>query len=117
MRDWLADNPNIIFHRTPVGVSWINQIEIWFGLITRQSIRRGTFSSSPQSRTTSPTGMPTANPSPGSLMSTRSSPRSVGLSRKSTSLRDTGASLNSTSSSPRSLPACYHRRCEASDNF
>ncbi|WP_410626692.1 hypothetical protein [Amycolatopsis sp. cmx-8-4] len=33
------------FHFTPVGSSWLNQIEIWFGIITRQSIRRGTFSS------------------------------------------------------------------------
>jgi hypothetical protein len=29
----------------PVGSSWLNQIEIWFGIITRQSIRRGTFAS------------------------------------------------------------------------
>ena len=33
------------FHFTPIGSSWINQIEIWFGIITRQSIRRGTFAS------------------------------------------------------------------------
>jgi hypothetical protein len=26
LRDWLADNPNITFHRAPVGASWINQI-------------------------------------------------------------------------------------------
>jgi hypothetical protein len=32
-------------HFTPVGSSWINQIETWFGIITRQSIRRGTFTS------------------------------------------------------------------------
>ena len=42
---WLVDNPNITFHRTPVGASWLNQVETWFGLITRQAIRRGTFSS------------------------------------------------------------------------
>ena len=34
------------FHFTPVGSSWLNQIETWFGAITRQSIRRGTFSAS-----------------------------------------------------------------------
>ena len=28
VRDWLAANPKITFHRTPVGASWINQIEI-----------------------------------------------------------------------------------------
>ena len=42
---WLTDNPHVHFHFTPVGSSWINQIETWFGIITRQSIRRGTFTS------------------------------------------------------------------------
>jgi transposase len=42
---WLARNPNVSFHFTPVGSSWINQIETWFGIITKQSIRRGTFTS------------------------------------------------------------------------
>ena len=42
---WLARNPHVHFHFTPVGSSWINQIETWFGIITRQSIRRGTFTS------------------------------------------------------------------------
>jgi transposase len=42
---WLQRNPNVHFHFTPVGSSWVNQIENWFGIITRQAIRRGTFSS------------------------------------------------------------------------
>ncbi|WP_026257367.1 IS630 family transposase [Actinopolymorpha alba] len=42
---WLAKHPNVTFHFTPKGSSWINQIETWFGIITRQSIRRGTFHS------------------------------------------------------------------------
>jgi transposase len=42
---WLADNPNVRFHFTPKGSSWINQIETWFGIMTRQSIRRSTFTS------------------------------------------------------------------------
>jgi len=45
VKDWLEKNPSIHLHFTPVGASWINQIETWFGIITRQSIRRGTFSS------------------------------------------------------------------------
>jgi transposase len=45
VREWLAKNPHITFHFTPVGSSWLNQVETWFGIITRQSIRRGTFSS------------------------------------------------------------------------
>ncbi|SBW22292.1 putative transposase [Candidatus Protofrankia californiensis] len=45
VKKWLKKNPHVHFHFTPVGSSWINQIETWFGVITRQSIRRGTFSS------------------------------------------------------------------------
>jgi len=42
---WLEKNPHVTLHFTPVGSSWLNQVETWFGLITKQSIRRGTFSS------------------------------------------------------------------------
>lgn len=42
---WLARHPDFHFHFTPAGSSWLNQVEIWFGIITRQAIRRGTFSS------------------------------------------------------------------------
>jgi transposase len=45
VRAWLAANPNVSFHCTPVGSSWINQIETWFSIITKQAIRRGTFTS------------------------------------------------------------------------
>ena len=45
VRAWLEANPNVTFHFTPVGSSWLNQIEIWFGIITKQAIRRGTFTS------------------------------------------------------------------------
>jgi transposase len=45
VRAWLDVNPNVTFHFTPTGSSWLNMIEIWFGNITRQSIRRGTFTS------------------------------------------------------------------------
>ncbi len=44
---WLRKNPRVTFHYTPIGSSWLNQVEIWFGLITKQSIRRGTFVSVP----------------------------------------------------------------------
>jgi transposase len=42
---WLDKHPNVRCHFTPTGSSWINQIETWFGIITRQSIRRGNFAS------------------------------------------------------------------------
>ena len=33
---WLERNPQVHFHFTPVGSSWINQIETWFGIVTNQ---------------------------------------------------------------------------------
>lgn len=42
---WLTGNPRVVFHFTPTGSSWLNMVEIWFGIITRQAIRRGTFTS------------------------------------------------------------------------
>jgi len=43
---WLAKQKGrVVFHFTPTSSSWLNQIEIWNGIITRQVIRRGTFSS------------------------------------------------------------------------
>lgn len=43
---WLdSQEGRVVFHFTPTGASWLNQIEIWNGIITRQLIRRGTFSS------------------------------------------------------------------------
>ncbi|MEV5541692.1 transposase [Saccharopolyspora shandongensis] len=42
---WLTKNPQATLHFTPKGYSWINQIENWFSIITRQAIRRDTVSS------------------------------------------------------------------------
>ena len=35
----------IIFHFTPKHASWLNQIEIWFSILARKVIRRGSFTS------------------------------------------------------------------------
>jgi len=45
VRAWLARHPRITFHFTPTSASWMNQIETWFGILTRQAIRRGSFGS------------------------------------------------------------------------
>lgn len=45
VRDWLADNPRITVHFTPTSASWMNLVEVWFGIIERQAIHRGTFRS------------------------------------------------------------------------
>jgi transposase len=43
VKAWLADHPKIQFHFTPTGASWLNMIEAWFGILTRRSVRRGSF--------------------------------------------------------------------------
>jgi transposase len=45
VRDWLTANPRIHVHFTPTSGSWLNLVEVWFGIIERQAIRRGTFTS------------------------------------------------------------------------
>ncbi|SFB63839.1 DDE superfamily endonuclease, partial [Amycolatopsis marina] len=45
VRDWLGANPRIRVHFTPTSASWLNLVEVWFGIIERQAIRRGTFRS------------------------------------------------------------------------
>jgi len=36
---WLAAHPNVHFHFTPTSASWLNQVEIWFGILTRKALR------------------------------------------------------------------------------
>jgi transposase len=49
--DWLAKyQGRIHFHFTPTSASWLNQIEIWFGLLTRKTLRGASFSSKDQPR-------------------------------------------------------------------
>ena len=43
VRAWLAARPRYHLHYTPTYASWLNQVERWFGRITQQAIRRGSF--------------------------------------------------------------------------
>ncbi|MGD0693844.1 MAG: transposase [Terriglobia bacterium] len=36
---WLAAHPNVHFHFTPTSASWLNQVEIWFGILSRKALR------------------------------------------------------------------------------
>jgi transposase len=45
VKAWLARNPRVTMHFTPTSGSWLNLVEVFFGIITRQAIRRGTFRS------------------------------------------------------------------------
>lgn len=43
--DWLAAHPNVTFHFTPTSASWLNQVEIWFGIFQRKTLNNASFSS------------------------------------------------------------------------
>ena len=40
---WLAVHPNVHFHFTPTSASWLNQVEIWFGIFSRKALRGANF--------------------------------------------------------------------------
>lgn len=43
--EWLAKNKNVHFHFTPTSASWLNQVEIWFGIFSRKALRGASFAS------------------------------------------------------------------------
>jgi transposase/DNA-binding CsgD family transcriptional regulator len=45
VKAWLADNPRVHAHFTPTSGSWLNLVEVWFSIIEKQAIHRGSFGS------------------------------------------------------------------------
>ena len=45
VRRWFERRPRYHLHFTPTGASWMNLIEVWFSILTRQRVRRGNFTS------------------------------------------------------------------------
>jgi transposase len=48
--NWLARHPNVQFHYTPTNASWLNQIEVWFSILTVRVLRNGSYTSPRQVR-------------------------------------------------------------------
>lgn len=42
---WIKRHPRFQFHFTPTSASWLNMIEAWLSIITKQQIRRNSFGS------------------------------------------------------------------------
>jgi transposase len=40
---WLSAHPNVFFHYTPTSASWLNQVEVWFGIMSRKALRGASF--------------------------------------------------------------------------
>ncbi len=49
-KDWLEKHRNVHFHFTPTSASWLNQVEIWFGIFSRKALRGASFTSSGELR-------------------------------------------------------------------
>jgi transposase len=45
VKAWLVANPRIHAHFTPTSGSWLNLVEVWFSIIEKQAIHRGSFPS------------------------------------------------------------------------
>ena len=46
--EWLKEHENVHFHFTPTSASWLNQVEIWFNIMTRKTLRGASFDSTGQ---------------------------------------------------------------------
>jgi DDE superfamily endonuclease len=42
---WLARHKNVHLHYTPTHASWLNQIEIWFSILSARSLAGASFQS------------------------------------------------------------------------
>ena len=47
---WLTRHKNVRFHFTPTHASWLNQIECWFSILSRRTLKGASFSSPQQLR-------------------------------------------------------------------
>ena len=43
--EWLWAHPNVTFHYTPSSASWLNLVEVYFGILARKVLRGGSFRS------------------------------------------------------------------------
>jgi transposase len=41
--EWLQAHPKVKFHFTPTSASWLNQVEIWFGILGRKALKGASF--------------------------------------------------------------------------
>jgi transposase len=47
---WLRRHPHVHFHYTPTHASWLNQVEIWFSILSRRALKGASFTSPRQVR-------------------------------------------------------------------
>jgi len=48
VKAWLKRHKRVHFHFTPTSASWMNMVEIWFSILTKQQVRRGVYHGVPE---------------------------------------------------------------------
>jgi transposase len=48
VKAWLERHRRVQFHFTPTSASWLNMVEIWFSILTKQQVRRGVYHDVPE---------------------------------------------------------------------
>jgi transposase len=48
VKEWLAKKRKITIHYTPTYSSWLNQVEIWFNILTKDVVKGGVWTSRQQ---------------------------------------------------------------------
>jgi transposase len=48
VKRWLQRHKRVHFHFTPTSASWMNMVEIWFSILTKQQVRRGVYHDVPE---------------------------------------------------------------------
>ncbi len=48
VKAWLERHRRVQFHFTPTSASWMNMVEIWFSILTKQQVRRGVYHDVPE---------------------------------------------------------------------
>lgn len=75
--DWLATHPRVVFHFTPTSASWLNQVEGFFSILTRRSLKRASFPSTTALRRHIERFLKTWNQAPTPFVWTKSARRIV----------------------------------------
>jgi len=45
VKEWIESKDNVFMHFTPTHASWLNQIELWFSIMSRKVLKQGVFKS------------------------------------------------------------------------
>lgn len=48
VKRWLERHKRVHFHFTPTSASWMNMVEVWFSILTKQQVRRGVYHDVPE---------------------------------------------------------------------